>query len=244
MQLLRRRGLREEVRRDCVRHSRVRRGRLGLFLLFVDFLAVMLLVTLFFLEERAEEHEGTLIRLRITGNELGDLGDRLRGLGLILHSAGCVGRRCVNRMFGLYSSCVYHVRRCHGGLGHGLGTKRLRSLGGVVDSASAVDSRVGSFCRGFSSVVLRLCPSFMRRFGDLLHPRRRVRIGSKQLGARLHVRTLVQVKMASDRGVTRFLRYSLRAMCGGHSVALGGSSLDGRRFLQTIGRIYGGWFRS
>lgn len=248
--------IRSAVRRVCRRHGRERRTQLHVCLMLIDILSLVSLFTFLCVCGRVGQlgrshrrlgrtggHLGGRIRRlsgvrkRITraGMRLASLGRRLESAGGRLHRSGCIGRRCVNCIFSVYSGCVDGLSRCQGGVGHGLGTGRLRSIGTLASARSVTRGRLGRFCRGFSTVFLRVCPSFMDSFGTLLRPSRRVILGSNRLlGARLHVCTLIHLNVASDIGVTRFLRCSPRAICGGHLGAHGGTVVPQRRFTTII----------
>lgn len=213
----------------------------------VDLLSLFLLLTVFCMCGRVGGITTTHERIVSTGGQLGRLGSRLRLSGTRLGRTGrdvtrgsCLGRRCVNHCVSRYSICLRGVSGCHQSLKGVTTAKGIRRLCGGVGSSGFVRKRLGRFCAGFSGAFLRLFPAFMRSFGTLLTSSRRVSLGTnRQVGARLHVFTLVHLNVASDIGVTRFLQCSIAAVCGCHAGIHGGTtnshSLLRRRIVAVNG---------
>lgn len=156
-------------------------------------------------------------------------------MGTRLTRAKGVGRMCVTHCLSEYIVCLSGLRFCHHSLTGLTVTSHVSSLFGTVGSRRFVQSRQGSFCGRFSGSFLRLFPRFVASFGRLLMRRKEVCPGSNRLlAARLHVFTLVHLKIASDGQVTRFLKCSLTAVCGCHDGVHGGTVKGGRAFRRRI----------
>lgn len=177
----------------------------------------------------------------LTGDHerVGDRGALLSRLGRGLVGAGGQERACVRLFLSVDTMCVGGLSSCHGLMDHGVGTGRATSLLATVDDCGLTRRRTTGFCVHFSGTFVSLCPGFIRRFGRLLLPRGRVILPTPgDLAGRLHVCTLVQLKVASNRRLTALLFCSARAVCGC------GATVEGQTgslaaFSTTVGQLYG-----
>lgn len=214
-------------------------------LALVDMLALLLVSTVICVCQRVGQLTRTHGRLRRAGRRLGILGNRLcrvgshlRSTGLRLSRSGQVGRRCVKHFVDLYSSCVSGLSNCHHVICGVISSKRVKRLIGIAQSSGNLRTRLGTLCGGFSATFLRLFPGFIARFGSLLLRSRRIMLGeSRLLGARLHVFTLVHLKVGSDSRVTRFLHCSIGAVCGCQTGMGGGTYISESSFRGLIQRV-------
>lgn len=216
--------------------------RLGLVVTMSMMLLMLMYALLLCMGGRHHHLTLTRGRLRGTGGGLRRAGERLRRAGESLRRTcnylgrdGGVGRICVNQFLHLYTVCISGVRAVHGHIIGLIGRHRLAGLVSVVRTSRRCVNRL---CSCFSTTFLGLFPSFMRRFGTLLGPRRHVILRSSNgLSAAVHVFTLVHLNVRSDSGVTRFLRCSMGAVCGCHTGMGGKTVYRESRFRAGMGRV-------
>lgn len=214
------------------------RQRLVFSLIVILVLVVVLLISIFYIYKQVKQLSVIREQQRIMNEDLQSVNNELKSVNLKLVESDHVKEEYIGQLFKICSTYISKLEDFRLLVKRNIQTGQVKQLNSMVSSSTLVADELKDFYKNFDSIFLKIYPSFVEEFNDLMTDEGKITPKEGELlTPELRIFALVRLGINDSVKIAEFLHYSPQTIYNYRLKVRNKSKCEKDEFLDQIIRI-------